>query len=229
MDHGNTIFAQVLQFIPRHEFEALAKRHHRGRALRTASRWSPFVSMAMGQLTGRKSLRDVVENLGAQAHRLYHLGSARLTRSTLSRIHEHKPYKRYEQRFAKWLTRCRSRSPGHPFRFKNKRYLLDASTIEWCLSVFPWAKYKTTKGAIKLHVGLDHQGYFPEFVSITEGKTADVSAARALPFPKGSIVVMDRGYIDNAWFNQLKIRRTFNPGAKIGWLDSCDQGADRSQ
>ena len=105
MAHGNTIFAQMLKIMPRHEFETLAQQHHRSRALRKASRWSQFVTMAMGQLTGRKSLRDVVENLSAQAHRLYHLGSARLTRSTLSRINEDKPYPLYEALFGKRLAR----------------------------------------------------------------------------------------------------------------------------
>ena len=209
MAHCNTIFAQMLKIMPRHEFETLAKQHHRGRALRKASRWLQFVTMAMGQLTGRKSLRDVVENLSAQAHRLYHLGSARLTRSTLSRINEDKPYPLYEALFGKRLARCRNRPSGHRFRFNNKLYLLDASMIDLCLSVFPWAQYKTTKGAIKLHVGLDYEGSIPEFVSITEGKTGDVTARRVLQFPKGSIVVMDRGYIDYAWFNQLNTNKIF--------------------
>ena len=209
MAHCNTIFAQMLKIVPRHEFEALAQQHHRGRAFRKATRWSQFVTMAMGQLTGRKSLRDVVENVGAQAHRLYHLGSVLLTRSTLSRINEDKPYQLYEALFGKLLTRCRNQPSSHGFCFENKLYSLDASTIDLCLSVFPWANYKTTKGAIKWHVGLDHEGYIPEFVSITDGKVGDVTAGRALQFPKGSIVVMDRGYTDYAWFNQLNTKKIF--------------------
>jgi hypothetical protein len=86
MAHYNTVFSQLLKLIPRHEFETLAKQHHSGRSFRSASRWSQFVTMAMGQLSGRNSLRDIVENISAQAHRLYHLGSAKLTRSDLSRI-----------------------------------------------------------------------------------------------------------------------------------------------
>jgi len=91
MAHCNTIFAQILKLVPRHEFETLAKQHHSGRSFRTASRWSQFVTLAMGQLSGRNSLRDIVDNLSAQMHRLYHLGSARLSRSNLSRINEGKP------------------------------------------------------------------------------------------------------------------------------------------
>jgi hypothetical protein len=203
MAHYNTVFSQLLKLIPRHEFETLAKQHHSGRSFRSASRWSQFVTMAMGQLSGRKSLRDIVENISVQTHRLYHLGSAKLSRSNLSRINENKPYALYEALFGKLLKRCQGVVPGHQFRFKNPLYSLDASTIELCLSVFPWAKFRTAKGAVKLHVGLNHAGYLPEFVTLTEGKKHDVTVGRILKFPKGSIVVMDKAYNDYAWYKQL--------------------------
>ncbi len=203
MAHHNTVFSQLLKFIPRHEFESLAKQHHSGRSFRTASRWSQFVTMAMAQLAGRNSLRDIVENISAQAHRLYHLGSAKLSRSNLSRINDGKPYALYEALFGKLLGRCQGVVPGHTFRFKNPLYSLDASTIDLCLSVFPWADFRTTKGAIKLHVGLNHAGYLPEFVTVTEGKNHDVTVGRTLKFPKGSIVAVDKGYNDYAWYKQL--------------------------
>ena len=139
MAHCNTIFSQILKLVPRHEFETLAKQHHSGRSFRTASRWSQFVSLSMAQLSGRNSLRDIVENLSAQMHRPYHLGSARLSRSNLSRINEDKPYSLYEALFGKLLNRCQGKVPGHHFRFKNPLYSLDASTIDLCLSLFPWA------------------------------------------------------------------------------------------
>lgn len=203
MAHCNTIFAQILKLVPRHEFETLAKQHHSGRAFRTASRWSQFVVLSMAQLSGRDSLRDIVDNVSAQAHRLYHLGCAKLSRSNLSRMNEDKPHSLYEALFEKLLKRCKGLTSGHNFRFKNPLYSLDASTIDLCLSVFPWADFRTTKGGIKLHVGLNHDGYLPEFVTITEAKTHDVIAGRALQFPKGSIVVVDRGYNDYAWYKQL--------------------------
>jgi len=207
--HHNTVFSQLLKLIPRHEFETLAKQHHSGRSFRTASRWSQFVTMAMAQLAGRNSLRDIVENVSAQAHRLYHLGSAKLTRSNLSRINEDKPYALYEALFEKILSRCQGMTPDHDFRFNNPLYSLDASTIDLCLSAFPWADFRTTKGAIKLHVGLNHAGYLPEFVTITDGKTSDIEAGRALDFPKGSMVAIDRGYNDYAWYNQLTEKGIF--------------------
>ena len=209
MTHCNTIFSQILKFVPRHEFEALANRHHSGRAFRTASRWSQFVTMAMAQLSGRNSLRDIVNSVSTQAHRLYHLGSAKMTRSNLSRINENKPHTLYEALFGKLLDRCQRLTPGHSFRFKNKLYSLDASTIDLCLSVFPWADFRSTKGAIKLHIGLNHSGYLPEFVTITEGKTSDIEIGRMLSFPAGSIVAIDRGYTDYQWYNQLNNKGIF--------------------
>jgi len=159
--------------------------------------------MTMAQLSGRISLRDIVGNVSAQAHRLYHLGSAKLTRSNLARMNENKPYSLYEALFGKLLHHCQYLAPGHQFRFKNTLYSLDASTIDLCLSVFPWADFRSTKGAIKLHVGLNHSGYLPEFAVITDGKTSDIEIGRTLAFPTGSIVTMDRGYMDYEWFNQL--------------------------
>ena len=196
MSHCNTILSQILRLIPRHEFETLAKQHHSGRTFRRASRWSQLVALMMVQISGRNSLRDCVDTMTAQAHRLYHLGSAKLSRSNLARINEDKPYTLYEALFGNLLSRCQGRPPGHAFRFKHPLYSLDASTIDLCLSVFPWADFRTTKGAIKLHVGLNHRGYLPEFVAVTDGKTSDIEMGRTLAFPKGSIVAIDRGYTD---------------------------------
>lgn len=203
MAHHNTVFSQILKFVPRHEFESLAREHHRGRSLRKMTRWSQFVSLGLAQLAGRVSLRDVVSNLTAQVQKLYHLGAAVATRSSLARVNEQQPYDLYEALFGKLLARCQSVSPKHRFRFKNKLYSLDASTIDLCLSVFPWADFRTTKGAIKLHVGLDHDGYLPTFLAITEGRVHEVNLARTLTLPKSSIVVFDRGYTDYTWYNHL--------------------------
>ena len=209
MSHHNTVFSQVLKLIPRHEFETLANQHHSGRSFRTATRWSQFVTMSMAQLSGRISLRDIVDNLSAQSHRLFHLGSAKLSRSNLSRINESKPYSLYEALFGKLLVRCQSIAPKHPFRFKNPLYSLDASTIDLCLSMFPWADFRATKGAIKLHIALNHSGYLPEFTTITEGKDHDVKVGRTLAFPKGSIVAIDKGYNDYKWYKQLTDKGIF--------------------
>ncbi len=131
----------------------------------------------------------------AQKHRLCRLGSARLSRSNLSRINEDKPYALYEALFGKLLTRCQSVAPDHTFRFKHPLYSPDASTIDLCLSVLPWADFRTTKGALILHVGLNHAGYLPEFVTITEGKTHDVTVGRMLNFPSSLLKKSTRSTI----------------------------------
>ena len=200
---SSTVLAQMLKLLPRHEFDALAREHHEGRKLRKISRWAQFVAMASAQLTGRASLRDLLGNLAAQSSKLYHLGVGLISRSSLARTNEKQQWTLYEVLFFKLLSRCQQHAPGHGFRFKNKLFSLDASTIDLCLSMFPWARFRQAKGAIKLHVGLDHAGMLPTFVSITDGKSHDVTAGRALPLPSGSIVAFDRGYPDYTWYNQL--------------------------
>lgn len=209
MSHHNTVFSQLLKLVQRHEFESLANQHHSGRAFRTATRWSQFVTMLMAQLSGRNSLRDIIDNMSAQSHRLYHLGCSKLSRSNLSRMNNDKPYQLYEALFGKLLSRCQTVAPRHSFRFKNPLYSLDASTIDLCLEMFPWADFRSTKGAVKLHVGLNHSGYLPEFISISEGKSHDVTIGRLLQFPKGSIVAMDKGYNDYSWYKQLSDKGIF--------------------
>lgn len=206
MAHHSTVLAQLLQLVPRHEFETLAQRHHVGRKLRVMTRWSQFVALAVAQLSGRTSLRDIVSNLAAQAHKLYHLGSGKVSRSSLARTNANQPAELYEDLFSVMLARCQSVAPEHGFRFKNKLFSLDASMIDLSLSIFPWATYQKTKGAVKLHVGLDHSGYIPAFVAFTKGNIHEVQWARALKLPKGSIAVFDRGFSDYRWFNQLNTK-----------------------
>jgi len=207
--HHTTVFAQLLKLIPRHEVESVANQHHKGQKLRKMSRWAQFVALSLGQLTGRCSLRDIVSNLDVQSHKRYHLGLGAVSRSTLARVNKQQPYTLYEDLCGRLLKRCQPVAPKHKFRFHNQLYSMDASTIDLCLSMFPWASFRRAKGAIKLHVGLDHSGYLPSFVRITDGKTHDIVAARSLQLPRGSIVAVDRGYIDYAWLNQLTTRDIF--------------------
>ena len=203
MAHNSTVLAQFLKLMPRHEFESLAKRHHKGRRLRSMTRWNQFVAMSVAQLAGRCSLRDIVANLSAQKRKLYHLGVGAVARSSLARVNEEQPHGLYEELFGRLLARCRMSAPGHGFRFRNPLFSLDATTIDLCLSMFPWAKFRRAKGAVKLHLGLDHGGYLPAFARVTDGKTADIEAARALRLPVGSIVAADRAYMDFDWINSL--------------------------
>ncbi len=203
MSHHSTIFGQLLRLMPRHEFDALAERHHEGAPLRRMTRYSQFVALATGHLGGRHSLRDIVANLAAQTPRLYHLGARPVTRSSLARVNEKQPAALYEALFERLYTRCLAQAPRHGFRFKNKLYSLDSSLIDLSLEVFPWAHYALGKAAMKLHLGLDHDGMLPAFALITESRVSDMAGARCLTFAKGSIVVLDKGYSDYAWLHQL--------------------------
>jgi putative transposase len=138
-------------------------------------------------------LRDIVSNLKAQSRSLYHLGARTVSRSTLARVNEQQSCAFYEALFGKLLAQCSSVSPRHGFRFKNKLFSLDASTIELSLSIFPWATFRRRDGALKLHVGLDHDGCIPAFVSLSHGKVHEITAPRQLSLPRDSIVVMDKG------------------------------------
>jgi len=203
MAHCNTVLNQVIRFFKRHEFESLAKKHHVGQKYRSFSRWSQFVAMLTGQLTGRKSLRDLVENLKAQGNKLYHLGMKNVPRSTLSRVNEDQPHQLYKELFHKMLGRCQAVAPKNRFKLDAKIYLLDATIIQLCLKAFPWATYQQKKGAIKLHMGICADGYLPEFFDVTKGKTHEVNWAKLLTLPAGSFVVFDRGYTDYAWYQEL--------------------------
>ncbi len=209
MAHSNTIFAQLLKFVPRHEFETLAKKHHSGRKLRQVTRWSQFVAMTLGQMTGRLSLRDIADNMKAQSKRLYHLGAKPIAKSSLARVNERQPCELYESLFGKLLQRCQSHNPKHRFRFDNKLYSMDASLIDLSLKIFPWTHYALGKAAVKLHVALDHSGLLPSFTAITEGKVSDIEIGRTVQFPKGSIVAMDKGYVDYKWFKALDLKGVF--------------------
>ena len=137
MAHNSTVLGQFLKLVSRHEFEREARRHHRGRKLRSMSRWGQFVAMATAQLSGRRSLRDIVSNLDAQAHKLYHLGVGRVARSSLARVNREQPHELYEALFGRLLSRCQAAAPGHGFRFRNKLLSLDATYVDLCLKVFP--------------------------------------------------------------------------------------------
>ena len=228
MAHCSTVLSQIVRIFPRHEFQALAKKHHVGQKFRSFSRWTQFVALLTAQLTSRNSLRDVVDNLGAQGHKLYHLGVKAFSRATLARCNEKQPHTLYEELFKRLLARCQSMAPRNKeFKLDGKIYLLDASLVELTLSLFPWAKYQKNKGAAKLHVGLDADGYLPAFVDLTEGKEHEINHARELELPKGSYVVFDRGYTDYTWYQDLIGRGVLrdppqeqcyrHPGQKAAW------------
>ena len=203
MAHCNTILSQLLKMVGRHEFEKVAASHHQGQRLRKTTRWSQFVALAFGQLSGRQSLRDIESNLNAQRQYSYHLGGTPITRSSLARLNNRQPASCYEALFYQLYSRCAKQAPKHGFRFKNPLYALDGSLIDLSLKLFPWSHYALGKGAMKLTVGLDLRGNIPAFATVTESKKADSECAKLLTLPKGSIVVCDRGYNDYGWYKLL--------------------------
>ena len=205
MKFSTSLFSQILQIMPRSSFlrlvyDSKAERHAKG-----FSSWDQYVAMLFCQLAQAKSLREISDGLAITCGKLSHLGLRTApAKSTLSYANAHRPWTLYQDVFFHLRDFCRSESPGKKkkFRFKNKLLSLDSTTIDLCLSLFPWADFRQTKGAIKLHMLLDHDGYLPDFAVITDGKTADVTAARNFTLPAGSIVAVDRGYYDFDLFAQ---------------------------
>ncbi len=209
MAHHNTIFSQILKLVPRHEFSSLADRHDGHRRSDSMSRWTQFIAMATAQLTFRSSLRDIESTIASQKHINYHLGSGSIKKTTLSRTNKGLSFSFFEELFTKLYSRCQSHAPKHKFRFKNKLFSLDASLIDVSMKIFPQAEYNKMKGAYKLHLGLDHDGLIPAFAAITRGKVGDQTQAKLMNFPKGSVIVFDKGYADYDWHKQLTDKGIF--------------------
>jgi hypothetical protein len=166
--------------------------------------------MLFCQLGRAHSLREICGGLRSSEGKLKHLGITAPNRSTLAYANEHRPWQLYRAVFQELLVRCQSAVPARrKFRFKNKLVSLDSTVIDLCATLFDWAKFRRTKGAVKLHCLLDHDGYLPSVVVVTEGKRHDVRVARTLRWDPGTIVVMDRGYVDYAWFGRLTTAGVF--------------------
>ena len=198
-----SIFNQLLQLFPRVEFqkavlETRAERHARGFTC-----WGQFIAMLFCQLGKAQSLREITGGLASCEGRLTHLGITAPSRSTLAYANAHRPWQLYQGVFYQLLARCQAVAPGKKFRFKNKLLSLDATIIDLCAEMFPWATFRRTKGAVKLHFTLDHDGYLPTVLTITEGKRRETPVAREQRFAPGTILVMDRGYLNLYWFAEL--------------------------
>jgi hypothetical protein len=199
-----SMFSQLLKLFPRTEFQALVKRTHAERHARGFTCWGQFVAMLFCQLGRAHSLREICGGLRSSEGKLKHLGITAPSRSTLAYANAHRPWQLYRAVFEALLARCQPLAQGRrKFRFKNKLVSLDSTVIDLCATLFDWAHFRRTKGAVKLHCLLDHDGYLPSVVVITEGKRHDVRVARTLRFDAGTILVIDRGYTDYAWFGQL--------------------------
>lgn len=236
MNRVCSIFAQVLQFIPRLEFAAAVRKHQAERHARGFSCWSQLVAMLFCQLGRAQSLREIVGGLAACEGKLQHLGVGEAPkRSTLAYANQHRPWQLFQSVFTALYQRCAAdvqHRGRRKFRFKHKLLSLDATMVPLCLSMFDWAHYRRSKGAVKLHLVLDHDGYLPQFAVITDGKTSDIRVARDLPWEPGTVLVMDRGYQDFGWWLELSRRKVFfvtrlKDNAEYGVVEQRNADRDR--
>jgi len=198
-----SIFSQLLQLFPRTDFQKAVVATNAERHARGFSCWGQFVAMLFCQLGRAHSLREICGGLASCEGKLAHLGIEAPSRTTLSYANAHRPWQLYEQVFYQLLAKCQATAGAKKFRFKNKLLSIDATVIDLCAEMFPWATFRRTKGAVKLHCTLDHDGYLPTAIVITEGKRHEVTVARHQTFAPGAILVFDRGYLDFDWFARL--------------------------
>lgn len=234
MHSGSFLFAQLMEFLPRHDFNACVRRYRGDRRLRGFSCRDQFLCLAFAQLTYRESLRDIETCLRALEPKLYHAGfRGHVSRSTLAdagRAHDWRIYADFAQVL---IARARRLYAGDPLAVDLEQtvYALDATTIDLCLSLFPWAKFRRRKAAVKLHTLLDLRGNIPCFIHISSGKMHDVRALDHLPIEPGAFYVMDRGYVDFARLHRFTQQAAFFVTRAKKNLDATRRGrrpVDRS-
>jgi len=210
MNNFCSIFSQLLQLFPRVEFQHMVKETHAERHAKGFTCWGQFVAMLFCHLGRAHSLREINGGLRSCEGKLKHLGITAPSHSTLAYANQHRPWKLYQEVFLRLFERCHIQVTGKKtFRFKNKLISMDSTTIDLCLEMFDWAKFRRTKGAIKLHLLLDHDGYLPSFAIITEGNVSDIKVAHQFHFDPGTIVVDDRGYNDYALFGKWTAQEVY--------------------
>jgi hypothetical protein len=212
MNFGKSIFAQLMDFLPSKTFQRCVKRYQGDYKLKTFSCWDQFLCMTFAQLTYRESLRDIEACLRAQHTKLYHLGiRGQVSRNTLAHANSVRDWRIYADFAQVLITRARALYADDSFGVELAQtvYALDATTIDLCLALFPWAKFRKFKGAVKLHTLLDLRGNIPTVVIITHGKVHEVNILDQLSFEAGAFYVMDRGYLDFARLYKLHLASAF--------------------
>lgn len=212
MNSGKSIFAQLMDFLPSKAFQCCVKRYQGDYKLKTFSCWDQFLCMTFAQLTYRESLRDIEACLRAQHTKLYHLGiRGQVSRNTLAHANSVRDWRIYGDLAQVLITRARVLYADDSFGVELAQtvYALDATTIDLCLALFPWAKFRKHKGAVKLHTLLDLRGSIPTVVIITHGKVHEVNILDQLTFEAGAFYVMDRGYLDFARLYKLHLASAF--------------------
>ena len=210
----HTVFSQLLQLLSRSQFQQCVARYDGDKYTKTMTCWQQLIVLLFAQARGLTSLRDITLSLQSQQRKWYHLGLTSVARSTLADANAQRDVAIFRDMFSTLLQKCRALAPQHRFRFKNPLYTMDSSLISLCLSLFPWARYRTRKGALKLHTLLDHRGDLPSFVTVTAGRCHDLQVVHdpRYRFPQlapDSILTLDRGYLDYNWLYSLTLDRVW--------------------
>ncbi|MFC1616796.1 IS4 family transposase [Candidatus Margulisiibacteriota bacterium] len=229
MKSHQTVFSQLLYLIPTYQFQRIVNKYNGDKHIRKFNCWSQFCAIFYAQLRQMDTLRGIATGLDVHLNKLYHLGIKPIKRSTFSDANNKKDFKIYEGLFNLLLDKCKKLSQ-HRFSFHNPIRSIDATVIDLCYAIFPWKKYRTRKGALKMHVELANESYLPETVVITDGKKHEINIARELKIKPDSIYVVDRAYIDYAWLHSIhKQKAKFVVRAKkdmnfsvVGQHDICD-------
>jgi hypothetical protein len=200
--------------LPKYKFEQFVKEHNADKGTKKMNAWNQFILMLFAQATGKESLREIKTGFDMHEGNWYHLGVKTSAKSTLSDANARRDYQIYEKLFYQLLSQCREMASegDKKFSFDNPLYSFDSTTIQLCLSMFDWAKYRTTKGALKIHTLLNNRTAIPELINITDGKSADVSVFKQIDLnnlEKGSILTFDRAYIDYEWWEKMNEKGLF--------------------
>ena len=206
INKGQTVFSQIMDFLPVYEFRKCVKRYNGDYRVKNFTCWNQFLSLAFAQLTYRESLRDIESCLNSMSRRLYHMGfRGQISKSTLADANEKRPWQIYADFAQVMINRARKlyQDDSLGVELEETVYALDSTVIDLCLSLFPWAHFRRAKGAVKMHTLLDLRGNIPTFIAITEGKVHDVNILDVLEPEYGAFCIMDRGYIDYARLHRL--------------------------
>lgn len=211
MAYSSTVFRQLVNLIPSRQFHSEAEQTGANRYTKHFTVWNQLIVNLYAQASGKKSLRDIETGLKVQSWAWYHLGLKNISRSQLSYVNTRRDYRIYQHLYYHLFSHCMAMAPKHRFKFNNPLKVLDSTLVHLCLDLFPWAKYRKRKGALKIHTLLDLQGTIPSFIVVTDGRQHDVKVAKQsdLPLSPDSILVMDKAYIDYQWLYDLHSKGVF--------------------
>src|SRR5574344_2249070 len=195
MNQGKYVFAQLTEFLPRRVFDGMVEKYQGNRYVKHFTCWNQLLAMIFGQLSNRDSLRDLIVSLDAHSPKSYHLGFGKsVTRSNLAKANESRDYRVFEELTYYLIDIARKKLTNADYEVKGKVYAFDSTTIDLCLSVFWWARFRKTKGGIKIHTLYDVETQIPAFFHITEASVHDSKAMNEIPYESGSYYIFDRGY-----------------------------------